>query len=108
MTRMGWSESQRFHLNQLLLSSINPNRIPQRPAEADECDRHHVAVLKLQLVLEAEPVRSEEMHVRIAGMPVLLVLEMMMLQVPQRVRHVRLPARQRPGPDGSTVPFDAR
>src|SRR5439155_3967926 len=80
--------SQYLHLHELLFRPIDPNWIPQRPAETDECHHHHVAILQLQLVLEAEAIGAQEMNVGITGMAVLGVLEMMMLEIRQRVRHV--------------------
>src|SRR5687768_13254407 len=110
---MGWSrtlthlcESKTLHVNKLVFRAVDPDRIPQRSAEAAEGDRHHVPVLEPQPVLEAEHLRAEEMHVHVAGPPVLGVLEMVMLEVRQRVTHPLLPAGERAGPEGFAGAID--
>ena len=61
------------------------NRIAQCPAKSRQLNRHHVALLQLDSIPEAERVCAKEMNVRVAGTPMRGVFEMVMLQVRQRV-----------------------
>src|SRR6478672_12633220 len=87
------SYSQRFYCYKPLVRIIEPNRIPQRPAESFEGNRHHVAVLQLQAILEAEHVGAEKVDVHIARAAVLGVFEVMVLEITHRMAHPLLASR---------------
>jgi hypothetical protein len=65
------------------------NGIQQRAAKSIECYFHDVALDEADSFTEAECGRAEEVHVNVAGAPVRVELEMMMLHVRQAVAHER-------------------
>src|SRR5208283_3394555 len=69
-------------------AAVDADRIMQRLPKSFERHFHDVAVLKFDSGSEAEGVGSEKMYVDVAGSAVLVELEVMMLQVGERVCHV--------------------
>src|SRR5687767_7382597 len=84
---------------QLRRSPRDQHRIPKRSSKSLKGNRHHIAILQCHAIAKAEYARSEEMNVYIAGLPVLSIFEVMMLQVFERVAHVRFSRRQFARPD---------
>src|SRR5438105_7907377 len=66
--------------------------IAEGAAEVGEGDAHHVAFCEAYAVTEAEVVGAEEVNVDVAGPAMLLVFEVMMFEVGQRVAHVAFAA----------------
>ncbi len=86
--------------------SINSNRVSQRPAKVFEGNRHQVAILQPQAVLEAEHVGAEKMDVHVAWPAVFGMLEVMVLEISQRMAHPSLAAGLWRLPDHFSATFD--
>src|SRR4051812_13879924 len=56
---------------------------------------HHITILKVHALAEAEAVRAIKMHVHVAGTPMRIELEVMMLDVHQVVTHRDFAGRDR-------------
>src|SRR6476620_7460521 len=100
------SFSQRFHFHKLLVRIVDPNWIPQRPAEAFEGNRHHVTIFESQWILEAKHVRAEKVNMYVARTAVFGVFEVMMFQVGDRMAHPLLAGRLGGLPDDFSAALD--
>src|SRR5450631_689869 len=69
-------------------------RIAQGQSEGLRLDFEHVAVLRLDAVGEGQGGRAEEMHVYIARTAEKIVLEVVVLEVTDMVRHVVLAGQE--------------
>ena len=65
------------------------NPILQRPAESRKLNSHNFAIRKLDACAEAERIGSQKVDMRVARAEVAGVLEMVVLQIFERVRHPR-------------------
>src|SRR5689334_3787691 len=88
------------HRHKAFRGPIDPDRVPQWPAEHVERDDHDVPVLEPQAVAEAEDVGAEEVDVNVTLAAVDVVLEVVVLEVGQGVAHVGLAATDVGAPDG--------
>src|SRR5215470_11415887 len=84
--------SEQSHIHQPRVLSVSFQRIPQRPAEALEMHLHDISRLQMNSLPKAEGVRAEEVDVNISGPTMPFELEVVMLQIGQRVRHGLLAA----------------
>ena len=91
--------TQSFYSYNFLFGTIDSDGIPQWSPEAIEGNRHNVAVFKPQPVFEAEHVGAEKVNVRIARLSESRILEVMVLEVRERVTHPLLATRDLPFPN---------
>src|SRR5215217_2746425 len=77
--------------------------ITQRPAKQWHVDLEQVAIARLKAGAEADAIRAKEVNVDIAGSAEEFVLEVVLLQVGDRVAHIRLASLERAAPNDRSV-----
>ena len=85
----------------------NQQRIHECRAERRQIHLEDVAGLRLDAVDEAHRRGAEEMQVHVAGHAVLRILEVVILEIRERVAHVRLAREERLLPDHRAIAADA-
>src|SRR5277367_3060686 len=70
-------------------------RVAQRQRKWRCLDLEHISVLRLDMIGEGERRGSEKMHVQVSRPAKQGVFKMMVFQIPDMVRHIRLPGEER-------------
>src|SRR5262249_10012379 len=82
-----WRPLQRSHLERCRFRQLE--RVAQRQAEGRRLDLEYVAAFHLDAIGKGQRRRAEHVDVHVARLPEEPILEVMMLQVGDPVRHVR-------------------
>src|SRR5262245_52456535 len=96
----------RQYADRLARARRHGHGVPQRTAVAVEVNHHHIALLELNAVGEAQAVGAVKVHMNIPRTPVRVELEVVMLDVRNTVTHGLFAGNDLAMPYRAALPFD--